>query len=62
MEKTSTGAVVHAKPGADDHVGKIIAAGWGAGPPASHTVTIITGWMNSPGHRKEILTGRYTEM
>jgi uncharacterized protein YkwD len=62
VEKTSTGAVVHAKPGADDHVGEIIAAGWGAGHPASHTVQIVTGWMNSPGHRKEILTGGYKEL
>jgi uncharacterized protein YkwD len=62
VEKTSTGAVVHAKPGADDHVGEIIAAGWGAGHPATHTAQIVTGWMNSPGHRKEILTGRHEEM
>lgn len=26
VEKTPTGAVVHTKPGADDHVGEIIAA------------------------------------
>jgi len=62
VERTATGAVVHAKPGANDHVGEIIAAGWGAGHPASHTAQIVTGWMNSPGHRKEIFTGRHEEM
>ena len=62
MERTETGAVVHAKPGADDHVGEIIAAGWGAGHPATNTGQIVTGWMNSPGHLKEILTGHYREI
>lgn len=62
VERTPTGAIVHAKPGADDHVGEIIAAGWDAGHPAAHTRQIVTGWMKSPGHRKEILTGHYEEM
>ena len=31
VEKTATRAVVHTKPNADDCVGEIIAAGWGAG-------------------------------
>jgi len=62
VERTPTGAVVHTKPDANDHVGEIIAAGWKAGHPMSQTETIVTGWMNSPGHRKEILTGHYTEM
>jgi uncharacterized protein YkwD len=26
------------------------------------TKTIVTGWMNSPGHRKSILTKHYKEM
>jgi uncharacterized protein YkwD len=62
VERTATGAVVHTKPGADDHVGEIIAAGWGTGHPATQTGQIVNGWMNSPGHRKEILTGHYREM
>lgn len=62
VERMPTGAVVHTKPGADDHVGEIIAAGWGAGHPASHTAQIVDGWMKSQGHRKEILTGHYREM
>lgn len=61
-ETTPTGAVVHTKPGADDHVGEIIAAGWGAGHPATQPDKVVTGWMNSPGHRKEILTRNYKEM
>lgn len=61
-ETTPTGAVVHTKLGADDHVGEIIAAGWGAGHPATQPDTIVRGWMNSPGHRKEILTGHWQEM
>ena len=61
-ETTPNGAIVHTKPDANDHVGEIIAAGWKAGHPGSHTETIVQGWMNSPGHRKEILTGHYQEM
>ena len=37
-------------------------SGWKAGHPGSHTETIVRSWMNSPGHRKEILTGHYQEM
>jgi len=62
VERTQTGAVVHAKPGADDHVGEIVAAGWDAGHPMQQTETVVTGWMNSPGHKKEILTGHWREM
>jgi uncharacterized protein YkwD len=62
VEKTPTGAVVHPKPGANEYVGEIIAAGWGAGHPATQSTQIVTGWMNSLGHRKEILTGYYREM
>ncbi len=62
VERTPTGAVVHAKAGADDHVGEIIAAGWRAGHPASHTAQIVSGWMKSSGHRKEILTDHYCEV
>lgn len=62
VERTQTGAVVHAKPGADDHVGEIVAAGWDAGHPMQQTETVVTGWMNSPRHKKEILTGHWREM
>lgn len=62
VQPTPTGAVVHADPAADDRVGEIIAAGWGAGHPATHTARIVDGWMQSPGHRKEILTGHYREV
>lgn len=63
VEKTPTGAVVHPKPGANDRVGEIIAAGWGAGHPATQPETVVRGWMNSPlGHREAILTGHYKEM
>jgi uncharacterized protein YkwD len=61
-DMNATGAVIHPKPGANDRVGEIIAAGWNAGHPTQQTQTIVTGWMNSPGHRKEILTGHYKEM
>ena len=62
VETTPTGAVVHAKPGADDLVGEIVAAGWDAGHPMQQTETVVSGWMNSPGHRKTILTGHYRQM
>jgi uncharacterized protein YkwD len=62
MERTPTGVVAQTKPDANDHVGEIIAAGWKAGHPGAQTETIVRGWMNSPGHRKEILTGHYQEM
>ena len=61
VERTPTGAVIHPKPGANEAVGEIIAAGWNAGHPATQPDTIVRGWMNSPGHRKEILTGHYKE-
>ena len=61
-DTNATGAVVHPKDGANDRIGEIIAAGWNAGHPVTQTNTIVTGWMNSPGHRKEILTKHYKEM
>jgi hypothetical protein len=42
----ATGAVIHPKPGANDRIGEIIAAGWNAGHPMQQTKTIVTGWMN----------------
>jgi uncharacterized protein YkwD len=62
VENTPTGQVVHAQPGANDRIGEIIAGAWNAGHPATQPARIVKGWMNSPGHRQEILTGRYREM
>jgi uncharacterized protein YkwD len=62
VEHRADGRIVHTKPNANDHVGEIIAVGWKAGHPATQTETVVKGWMNSPGHRKEILTDHYEEM
>lgn len=62
IENRQDGQIVHTKPDADEHIGEIIAVGWKAGHPAVQTETIVKGWMNSPGHRKEILTAHYEEM
>lgn len=62
LENRPEGQIVHAKEDANDYVGEIIAAGWDAGHPATQMQTIVAGWMNSPGHRKEILTPHYHEM
>lgn len=62
VENRPDGQVAHSKPDANDHVGEIIAAGWNAGHPMTQTNTIVTGWMKSPGHRKEVLTSHYKEM
>ena len=62
VENTPTGQSVHPQPGANDRIGEIIAGAWGAGHPATQPAKIVNGWMNSPGHRQEILTGRYQEM
>lgn len=56
------GMGVVTKPDANEHIGEIIAVGWNAGHPAVQTEKVVTGWMNSPGHRKEILTARHEEM
>jgi uncharacterized protein YkwD len=56
------GISVVTKPDANEHIGEIIAAAWGGGHPASHAGAIVDGWMKSPGHRKEILTGHYAEV
>lgn len=61
-QMNAKGAVIHPKPGANDRIGEIIAAGWDAGHPIQQTKTIVTGWMNSPSHRKSILTNQYKEM
>lgn len=62
VENTPTGQVVHAQPAVNDRIGEIIAGAWNAGHPATQPARIVNGWMNSPGHRQEILTGRYREM
>lgn len=62
VETRNNGYVVHPKPDTNESVGEIIAKGANAGPPATQPATIVPGWMNSPGHRKEILTAHYEEM
>ena len=62
VETRPDGQIAHPRPGANACAGEIIAAGWKAGHPMTQTDTIVKGWMNSPGHRKEILTGHYKEM
>jgi uncharacterized protein YkwD len=62
LENRPEGQIVHAKEDANEYVGEIIAAGWNAGHPATQTPTVVPGWMNASGHRKEILTAHYQEM
>jgi len=62
VENTPTGQVVSPQPRANDRIGEIIAGAWNAGHPATQPARIVKGWMNSPGHKKEILTGQYQEM
>ena len=55
--------VLVAKPGANDHVGEIIAHGDPqSGPGRFQPKVIVAGWMNSPGHRKTILTEGFEEI
>lgn len=55
--------VLVAKPGANDHVGEIIAHGVPeSGPGRFQPAVIVAGWMDSPGHRKSILTKQYEEI
>lgn len=61
VDKNPTGATVVPLPAANEKVGEIIARGAG-GPGAYDHRTVVKGWMNSPGHRKEILKGQYREM
>lgn len=52
-----------AKPEANDHVGEIIAHGVPeSGPGRFQPSVIVAGWMNSPGHRKTILTEGFEEI
>lgn len=61
VETRPDGAIVHAKPAANELVSEVIAKGANAGHPATQTATIVTGWMNSPGHRQAILTPSFRE-
>ena len=61
VETGNNGYVVHPKPDTNDRVGEIIAKGANAGHPATQPPSIVPGWMNSPGHRKTILTPQYQE-
>jgi len=61
VETRPDGAVVHPKPAANERVGEIIAKGANAGHPATQPGTIVPGWMNSPGHKKTILTPSFRE-
>ena len=54
--------VLIAKPGVNDHVGEIIAQGVAeSGPGRFQPAVIVAGWMNSPSHKKSILTASYEE-
>ena len=55
--------VLVAKPKANERVGEVIAHGDPkSGPGRFRPSVIVTGWMNSPGHRKTILTAGYEEI
>jgi uncharacterized protein YkwD len=60
LESLPNGVVVHPLPEANEKVGEIIARGWG-GHDSGSPARVVTGWMNSPGHRHEILKGQYRE-
>lgn len=61
IDRNPNGATVVPLPAANEQVGEIIARGVG-GDDAYNYRTVVTGWMNSPGHRKEILKAPYREM
>jgi hypothetical protein len=53
---------VMALPHANDSVGEIIAKAIGPGSPDVYDPKVmVRGWMNSPGHKKEILKARHKE-
>jgi len=60
-ERNATGVVVFPLPAANEKVGEIIARGEGGQGAYDHR-TVVRGWMNSPGHRKEILKEPYRQM
>jgi uncharacterized protein YkwD len=55
-----SGVAFHPLDIAHSNVGEIVASGLGA-PNVYDTNIIVRGWMNSPGHRKTILTPHYEE-
>lgn len=61
IERNPRGATVFPLEAANEKVGEIIARGAG-GPGAYDYRTVVKGWMNSPGHRREILKEPYREM
>lgn len=61
IEMQPNGAVVHPKIAANKNVNEIIAAGHAPGRQAYDTNIIMRGWMNSPGHKKVILTPWFEE-
>ena len=61
VEMNKEGASVHPLPAANEKVGEIIAKGWGGQGAYDHN-RVVVGWMNSPGHRAEILNCEYREM
>lgn len=61
VERNPTGATVVPLAAANEQVGEIIARGAGGDGAYDHR-TVVAGWMNSPGHRKEILKAPYREM
>jgi uncharacterized protein YkwD len=61
VEIRKNGAVVHPKLAANKNVNEIIAAGKAPGLQAYNTNIIVRGWMNSPGHKKVILTPWFEE-
>lgn len=55
--------VLVATPGANDHVGEVIAHGNPqSGPGRFQPRVIVAGWMTSPGHRKDLLGEQYEEI
>lgn len=61
VERNANGASVYPLPAANEKVGEIIAHGRG-GPEVYNHRLVVKGWMNSPGHRREILKAPYKEM
>lgn len=61
VDRNPNGATFVPLPAANENVGEIIARGWGGDGAYDHG-TVVRGWMNSPGHRREILKAPYREM
>ena len=61
VEHNSGGSVVRPRLVANENISEIIAAGWGDEREIRRSETILNGWMNSPGHRKAILTPHFKD-